>query len=75
MTPESAGWGYSSLRIVALAAGGTYQLDTGADEVIVLPLSGRSRSRPRGRALCSLVGRENVFAGPTDVAYLALGSK
>ena len=74
VTPESAGWGYSSLRIVAIPAGETVQLDTAGEEVIVVPLSGSLAIETEGAEFCSLVGRENVFAGPTDVAYLAPGS-
>ena len=40
VTPESAGWGHSSLRVLELPAGGSHTLDTGADEVLVVPLSG-----------------------------------
>ena len=40
ITPENAGWGYSGLHIVTLAAGGEYRCDTGEDEVLVLPLAG-----------------------------------
>jgi 5-deoxy-glucuronate isomerase len=71
VTPESAGWGYSSLRIVQIAAGGTYQFSSAGDEVVVVPLSGSVAVETEGAEFCSLVGRENVFAGPTDVAYLA----
>ena len=39
--PESAGWGFSGLRVLELAAGGDATLDTGEDELIVLPLDGR----------------------------------
>ncbi|HET9650461.1 MAG TPA: 5-deoxy-glucuronate isomerase [Microlunatus sp.] len=71
VTPESAGWGFSSLRIVELAAGDTYGLATDGDEVIVVPLSGGAEVTIGGVVFCSLTGRPNVFAGPTDVAYLA----
>jgi 5-deoxy-glucuronate isomerase len=74
ITPESAGWGYSSLRIVELSAGERYPLDTGGDEVIVVPLSGSVAIDADGRPWCTLDGRANVFAGPTDVAYLGAGS-
>ena len=40
ITPESAGWGYSGLRVLELPAGGSATFDTGADEMLVLPLSG-----------------------------------
>ncbi|HEX8487269.1 MAG TPA: 5-deoxy-glucuronate isomerase, partial [Propionibacteriaceae bacterium] len=71
ITPESAGWGYSSLRILTLTAGGTHTFDTGPDEVIVLPLSG-SAVVEVGAASFALTGRTDVFAGPTDFAYLPI---
>ncbi len=74
VTPESAGWGYSSLRIVELGAGQTTQLDVGAEEIVVVPLSGSLAIETEGAQFCVLTGRPNVFAGPTDVAYLAPGS-
>ena len=36
VTPESAGWGYSSLKIISLKPEGSHRFDTGSDEVIVL---------------------------------------
>ena len=38
--PESAGWGYSSLRVLELAAGQDHRMSTQDSEWIVLPLSG-----------------------------------
>jgi 5-deoxy-glucuronate isomerase len=72
VTPESAGWGYSSLRIVSLVPAGTHRFETGDDEVIVLPLSGAVAVEIGGSRL-QLSGRENVFAGPTDLAYVGVG--
>ena len=72
VTPESAGWGYSSLKIISLQPAGSHHLDTGADEVIVLPLSG-ALDVAADDAGCKLEGRSSVFAGPTDVAYLGAG--
>ena len=73
VTPESAGWGYSSLKIVALDPAGEHRFETGPDEVIVVPLSGGVAVEVDG-AHCVLDGRENVFAGPTDVAYIGIGA-
>ena len=72
VTPESAGWGHSGLRVLELAPGGTHALDTGADEVVVVPLQGAVDVECDGRTLV-LTGRSSVFAGPTDFAYLPLG--
>ncbi len=74
VTPNSAGWGYTSLRIVRIGAGEPFRFSTGDDEVIVVPLSGSATVEAGGARFCSLVGRQNVFAGPTDVAYLTSGS-
>jgi 5-deoxy-glucuronate isomerase len=71
VTPESAGWGYSSLRIVALAPAGEHRFETGDDEVIVVPLIGGVAVEVDGSSL-DLVGRTGVFAGPTDVAYVGI---
>jgi 5-deoxy-glucuronate isomerase len=38
LTPESAGWSFSGLRVGALEPGDSLEFDTGADEVAVLPL-------------------------------------
>jgi 5-deoxy-glucuronate isomerase len=68
ITPESAGWGYSGLRVVELAPGGSVEIRTGKDELLVLPLSGSCRVRCDG-AVFQLAGRESVFNGVTDFAY------
>jgi 5-deoxy-glucuronate isomerase len=72
VTPESAGWGYSSLRIISLEPGGSQRFDTDADEVIVLPLSGAVAVEVDD-ARCELDGRSSVFDGPTDLAYVGAG--
>ena len=74
VTPESAGWGFSGLRVLELPAGGTKQLHTGEDEVVVLPLAGSCRVRtPADEA--ELQGRENVFAAVSDCAYVPRASE
>jgi 5-deoxy-glucuronate isomerase len=72
VTPESAGWGYSSLKIISLEPEGSHSFDTGSDEVIVLPLNG-SVAVDVGDTHCELEGRASVFAGPTDLAYVGTG--
>lgn len=69
VTPESAGWGHSGLRIADLPAGGRVQFATGEDEAIVLPLSGTARVACDGQTV-ELAGRPDVFSGPSDFAYL-----
>jgi 5-deoxy-glucuronate isomerase len=68
VTPETAGWGYSGLRLLTLAAGGTHTFGTGEDEVVVLPLSGSCAVRCAGEVF-ELEGRRDVFSRITDFAY------
>ncbi len=69
VTPESAGWGFSGLRVASLPAGGEIALEIGADEAIVLPLSGSFRVTCGDEAI-ELAGRRDPFAGPTDFGYV-----
>ncbi|MEU4161581.1 5-deoxy-glucuronate isomerase [Actinoplanes sp. NPDC026670] len=73
VTPESAGWGYSGLRVVVLAPGDEYQQSTGADEVVVVPLSGAATVTTETDK-AELTGRASVFDGPTDVVYVPVES-
>jgi len=74
ITPESAGWGYSSLRVLTLAPGATFALDTGQEEMFLVPLRGGVSAQCGGETI-ALEGRPDVFAGPTDVAYLPIRSE
>ncbi|WP_320781722.1 5-deoxy-glucuronate isomerase [Streptomyces sp. CRN 30] len=69
VTPESAGWGYSGLRILELPAGGRHTFATGDSEWIVLPLAG-SCTVTVGDEMFRLAGRESVFSGVSDFAYV-----
>jgi 5-deoxy-glucuronate isomerase len=69
VTPESAGWGYSSLKIISLGPAGSHRFQTVADEVIVLPLNG-SVAVEVDEARCELDGRPSVFDGSTDLVYV-----
>jgi 5-deoxy-glucuronate isomerase len=73
VTPESAGWDYSSLKIISLEPQASHRFDTGPDEVILLPLSG-SVTVELDEAHCELDGRTSVFDGPTDVVYVGSGN-
>jgi 5-deoxy-glucuronate isomerase len=68
ISPERAGWTYSGLRVLELAAGATVTLHTGHDEVIVLPLSGGCVVDCDGEEF-RLTGRSSVFGRVTDFAY------
>ncbi|MDQ0943416.1 MULTISPECIES: 5-deoxy-glucuronate isomerase [unclassified Streptomyces] len=67
--PEQAGWGYSSLRVLELEPGGSHSLAAGESEWIVLPLTGGCTVRTQGE-IFELQGRESVFGGVTDFAYV-----
>lgn len=69
VTPERAGWTYSGLRVAELAAGGRLEIATGAEEMLVLPLSGSAVVTCED-ARHRLDGRADVFAGVTDFVYL-----
>ncbi|GAA1874164.1 5-deoxy-glucuronate isomerase [Asanoa iriomotensis] len=59
------GWEHTSLRVVTLAPGDEVSLRTTDSEFVVVPLSGSPAVNGT-----RLAGRANVFAGPTDVAYV-----
>ncbi|MFE2584783.1 5-deoxy-glucuronate isomerase [Streptomyces sp. NPDC059378] len=67
--PERAGWAYSSLRVVELTPGGTHTFTSGGSEWIVLPLEGGCTVRTERREF-QLLGRESVFSGVSDFAYV-----
>ncbi|MEU6260782.1 5-deoxy-glucuronate isomerase [Streptomyces sp. NPDC047043] len=69
VTPESAGWGYSGLRILTLKPGEAHALSTGDSEFLVLPMTGSCTVTTDGTAF-ELEGRTGVFASATDFAYL-----
>ncbi|MFC5720750.1 5-deoxy-glucuronate isomerase [Streptomyces gamaensis] len=68
--PEQAGWSHSSLRVVELPPGGAHMMDTGDSEWIVLPLSGGCAVTTGTGETFELAGRESVFSGVTDFAYV-----
>ena len=74
VTPESAGWGFSSLRTLTLAPGARRTFATGGDELLVLPLSGSCSVTVEGETL-ELHGRTGVFDGVSDFAYVGRDSE
>jgi len=68
ISPASAGWSLSGLRVLELRAGETHTIETGDDEVIVLPLEGACRVTVDGEAF-AVEGRDGVFAAVTDFVY------
>jgi 5-deoxy-glucuronate isomerase len=69
ITPQTAGWGWTGMRIAELAAGGELAFATGGTEVLVLPLSGSCVVESSGER-AELTGRESVFSGGTDFVYV-----
>ena len=69
VTPEIAGWGFSGLRTLELAAGARVSFSTGDQEMIVLPLSGGCEVTCDDERV-TLTGRRSVFSRVTDFAYL-----
>lgn len=69
VTPETAGWTYSGLKVLALNPGGTATFATGDAETLVLPLSGSCTVTCDGEVF-EVQGRRNVFSRVTDFVYL-----
>lgn len=73
ITPDRDDWQHTGLYAAALAPGETREIAAGEFEYIVVPLSGSVTVEVTGRKIV-LVGRESVFTGPTDVAYVPRGT-
>jgi 5-deoxy-glucuronate isomerase len=69
LSAARAGWSWSSLRVLTLGPGQAQRLDTGEEEVLVLPLAGACTVTCAGQRY-ELAGRASVFDGVTDFAYL-----
>ncbi|HEX2143211.1 MAG TPA: 5-deoxy-glucuronate isomerase [Glycomyces sp.] len=69
VTPESAGWGYSGLRVLELGPGDACTFDTGDAEALVLPLEGGCTVTCDGE-LFEVQGRKNVFSRVSDFVYV-----
>jgi 5-deoxy-glucuronate isomerase len=67
VTPESAGWTESSLKVVEL--GSDLTLDTGDTEVMILPLAGHGSVEADNETF-ELSRRSSVFDGPADMVYI-----
>ncbi|WP_082772111.1 5-deoxy-glucuronate isomerase [Actinoplanes sp. TFC3] len=73
VTPESAGWTYSGLRVLDMGIGERVSFHTGDSETLVLPLSGGCDVTCDDERL-TLTGRRSVFSRVTDFAYLPVQS-
>lgn len=74
ITPERAGWRYTGLSVIRLEAGEERRVSTGDREMLVLPLSGGCTVELDGKRL-EVLGREDVFSGISDFAYLPVRSE
>src|SRR3954469_25849748 len=74
VTPESAGWTESSLRVLELGARGPSEITLATDdtEVMILPLAGHG-SVQAGDEAFELALRASVFDGPADMVYVGTG--
>jgi 5-deoxy-glucuronate isomerase len=69
VTPETAGWGYSGLRILDLPIGARASFYTGDEEMLVLPLAGGCDVTCDDERM-TLTGRRSVFRRVTDFSYV-----
>jgi 5-deoxy-glucuronate isomerase len=67
--PKDAGWRYTGLRVLTIAAGASRTIRTGEFEAFALPLRGGCEVSVDGEAF-TLRGRDSVFTRVTDFAYL-----
>ncbi len=69
ISPGEPGWEHTGLNVATLGPGGSRTIETGDCEWIVLPLSGAATVEVGGETV-RLEGRSDVFAGPSDIAYV-----
>ena len=74
ITPQSAGWTYSGLRVLELEPGGSQTLTTGISEMAVLPLRGACTVEVEGHRF-NLEGRKSVFSRVSDFAYVPIDAQ
>jgi 5-deoxy-glucuronate isomerase len=68
VSPESASWDHCGLRILELSPGKSHTLSTGDSEHVIVSLNGSAAVTVDDQAY-ELIGRDHVFAGPSDVVY------
>ncbi len=71
VTPQSAGWQYLSFRVIVLAAGETYTVVTGGEEVALVPLQGAGVLTVD--SVSYTLQRSGVFVGPPPLLYTPPG--
>lgn len=73
--PKAAGWPYSGMQILDLAAMPEQHLDLRDTEAVLLSLSSPNVRLEVDGTIVDLTGRSGVFAGVSDWAYLPVGSQ
>jgi 5-deoxy-glucuronate isomerase len=68
VSPETAGWKYLSFKVARLGPGQTIEADTGREEVVIVPLSGRGKLSFNGQT--HELSRQDLFREKPDIAYL-----
>jgi 5-deoxy-glucuronate isomerase len=71
ISAAQAGWRYSGLRVLSLAADTVHEFSTGTTEMAVLPLSGGLSIDVEAHSF-HLEGRDGVFSAVTDFAYVPI---
>lgn len=72
VTPESAGWEYSGLRVFEISDA-RRDLATDSEEAVLLPLRGSCVVEVEGRRF-DVTGRDDVFRERTDFVYIPIDS-
>ncbi|MFM8895225.1 MAG: 5-deoxy-glucuronate isomerase, partial [Actinomycetales bacterium] len=75
LEPQQAGWAYSGMQILDLAAVPEQQLNLAGTEAVLLSLSSPRVSIAVDGTVVELAGRRGVFAGVSDWAYLPVGAQ
>ena len=73
VSPGEEDWHHTGLYVATLRPGQSVEFETDDCEYLVLPLSGSAEVVVDGETL-PLGGRADVFAGPTDFAYVPRGT-
>jgi 5-deoxy-glucuronate isomerase len=73
ITPQVAGWGYSSFRILELGPGESRTFTSGSEEMVILPLVGSCVVTCDGERQ-ELRGRPGVFSALSDFVYVPIES-
>ncbi len=74
VSPENAGWAYSGMQVLALAAGQSRVVVLDGEEGVIVPLSISNVSIDLDGEEFVLTGREGVFASVSDWLYAPVGS-